>query len=74
MQMTHRSMNHTDHLNCGNKCIEQCISNVKTWMFHNKLKMNDDETEAIPFARKGLVAEHLPKLITINDTTITLRL
>ena len=52
------------------KCIEQCISNVKTWMFPNKLKMNDDKTEAIPFARKGLTTEHLPKLITVNDTTI----
>ena len=49
------------------KCIEQCISNVKTWMFHNKLKMNDDKTEAILFAQKELATEHLPKLITIND-------
>ena len=26
---------------------EQWTSNVKTWMFHNKLQMNDDKTEAI---------------------------
>ena len=32
--------------------------------------MNDDKTEAILFARKGLATEHLPKLITISDTTI----
>ena len=50
--------------------IEQCISNVKTWMFHNKLQMNDDKTEAILFARKGLATEHLPKSIKINDTAI----
>ena len=43
------------------------ISNVKTWMFHNKLQMNDDKTEAILFARKGLATEHLPKSIKIND-------
>ena len=30
--------------------IEQCISNVQTWMFHNKLQMNDDKTEAILYA------------------------
>ena len=53
------------------KCIEQCISNVKTWMFHNKLQMHDDKTEAMLLARKGLATEHLPKLIKINDTTIT---
>ena len=51
--------------------IEQCISNVKTWMFHNKLHMKDDKTEVILFARKGLATEHLPKLIKINDTIIT---
>ena len=50
------------------KCIEQCISNVKTWMFHNKLKLNDDKTEAIFFAWKGLATEHL---IKINNITIT---
>ena len=27
--------------------IEQCISNVKAWMLHNKLQMNDNKTEAI---------------------------
>ena len=50
--------------------IEQCISNVKTWMFHNKLQMNDDKTETILFARKGLATEHLPKSIKIGDTAI----
>ena len=50
--------------------IEQCISNAKTWMFHNKLQMNDDKTEAILFARKGLATEHLPKSIKIDDTAI----
>ena len=50
--------------------IEQCISNVKTWMFHNKLQMNDDKTEAILFARKGLATEHLPKSMKIDDTAI----
>ena len=29
------------------KCLEQCISNVKTWMFHNKLQMHGDKNEAI---------------------------
>ena len=53
------------------KCIEQCITNVKTWMFHKKLKMKDDDTEAILFAWKGLATEHLPKLIKIIDITIT---
>ena len=40
-------------------------------MFHNRLQMNDDKTEAIPFARKRLATKHLSKLIKINDTIIT---
>ena len=39
-------------------------------MFHNKLQMNDDKTEAILFAQKGLATEHLPKSLKINDTAI----
>ena len=53
------------------KCKEQCISNVMVWMFHNKLQMNDDKTEARLFSKNGFATEHLPKLITMNDTTIT---
>ena len=41
-----------------------------TWMFLNKLQVNDDKTEAIPFARKGLATEHLPKSIKIDDTAV----
>ena len=32
--------------------------------------MNDDKTEAILFARKGLATEHLPKSIKIDNTAI----
>ena len=39
-------------------------------MFHKKLKINNDRTEAIIFARKGLATEHLPKSIKIDDTAI----
>ena len=50
--------------------IEQCISNVKTWMFYNKLQMNDDKIQAILFAQKRLATEHLPKSLKIDDTAI----
>ena len=32
--------------------------------------MDDDKTEAILFARKGMANEHLRKLIKISDITI----
>ena len=39
-------------------------------MLHNKLKMNDDKTEAILFARKRLTTEYLPKSMKIIHTAI----
>ena len=39
-------------------------------MFHNKLQMNDDKTEAMLFPRNGLATEHLPKSIKINNIAI----
>ena len=40
-------------------------------MFHNKLKMNDEKTEAILCAQKGLATEHLLKLITLTNVIIS---
>ena len=57
--------------NCAHNQMHRAVhSNVKTRMFHNKLQMNDNKTEAIFFARKRIGSEHLPKLIKINDVTI----
>ena len=39
-------------------------------MFHNKLQMIDDKTEAILFAWKELATEHFPKSIKNDDTAI----
>ena len=50
--------------------IEQCISNVKKCMFHNKLQMNDNKTEAILFAQKELATYYILKSIKIDDTAV----
>ena len=28
-------------------CVEQCVSDIKTWMLSNKLQMNEDKTEVL---------------------------
>ena len=28
------------------RCVEKCVSDIKTWMLSYKLQMNDDKTEA----------------------------
>ena len=40
--MAHKSCRPSEIVDTINS-IEQCISNAKTWMFHNKLQMNDEK-------------------------------
>ena len=38
---------HPDHLDTTVQRMQNCISEVKSWMDCNKLKLNDDKTESI---------------------------
>ena len=38
---------HPDHLDTTVERMQNCISEVKSWMDCNKLKLNDDKTEPI---------------------------
>ena len=61
--------NLTDDRACVHK-LEQCISNVKSWMASNWLKLNDDKTDMI-----CLASHHFTKLtdgicVTVGDSEI----
>ena len=51
--------------------VERCVTEVKTWMIQNRLKLNDDKTELIVFSTKR--HSHLSSSIgvKIGDITIT---
>ena len=51
--------------------MQDCVSDVKTWMTSNKLKLNDDKTECLLFVsnRTSLPNPH-PTSIHIGDTDI----
>ncbi len=61
------SFNFTDsssQYDCLQK-MQQCVSTIKQWMVHNKLKLNDDKTE-IMFISSRFYQKH----ITLTDFTI----
>ena len=37
------------------RCIEKCVSDVKTWMLSNKLQMNENKTEVLLVTPKRVV-------------------
>ena len=52
--------------------MQACIHDVKSWMTCNKLKLNDDKTEALIISSPRLsVSEPLPDTMLVGDATIT---
>eukprot|EP00745_Piridium_sociabile_P006224 TRINITY_DN14013_c0_g1_i1.p1 TRINITY_DN14013_c0_g1~~TRINITY_DN14013_c0_g1_i1.p1 ORF type:complete len:149 (+),score=25.11 TRINITY_DN14013_c0_g1_i1:174-620(+) len=50
----------------------ECIADLKTWMTHNKLQLNDDKTEfMLACPKKFLNHPTFPTSIQINDVTIS---
>ena len=51
--------------------MQQCVRDVKSWMTHNKLKLNDDNTQAliIPVPRI-LNSIPLPDSLTVENSTV----
>ena len=45
------------------EAMERCISDLRKWMYRNKLKINDDKTEF-------LVIESRQQLLKINHCTV----
>ena len=52
-------------------CVEQLISNIKTWMLSNKLQMNENKTEVLLVTPKRVIkSEPFPQFININGTSV----
>jgi len=50
--------------------VQTCIVDVKDWMSHNKLKLNDDKTEALLFRKRSARLTDGPTSIRVGDTDI----
>ena len=52
--------------------MQDCISDIKTWMTTNKLKLNDDKTEVLLIhSQRKKLPDSTPKSITIGQSEIT---
>ena len=65
---TIKGANHWD--DCSKK-LEDCISEIRSWMKRNMLKLNEDKTEFIVFSPKHRPVSHLDLKLTVGYDTIT---
>lgn len=49
--------------------LQACISDVKQWMLENRLKLNDDKTEALLFSKKS-TSTSFPQTMQVGSSTI----
>ena len=50
--------------------LESCISEVRLWMAHNYLKLNDDKTEFMILGSKHLLNQVKTTSVTVGDTKV----
>ena len=51
--------------------MESCISQIRSWMAQNMLKLNDDKTEVIMFGSRHQLSNIKILLVKIGETEIT---
>ena len=50
--------------------FQTCISDIKSWMVENKLKLNDDKTEALLIAKRSAGVADSPTSIRVGDADV----
>ena len=62
---------HPDHLDTNVQRMQNCISEVKSWMDCNKLKLNDDKTESILIkSDRIMLPDSAPTSIRVGNSDI----
>ena len=52
-------------------CVAKCVSDIKTWMLSNKLRMNEDKTEVLFVTPKRVVkSEPFSDFMNINSISV----
>lgn len=62
---------HPDQLGPTIQRLQSCISDIRSWMTHNKLKLNDDKTEALLVKSKTCIIPDPPiTSVRVGDADI----
>ena len=67
-------LNHSESVSNYHKLVQSlqdCVSDVKLWMSQNRLKLNDDKTEAMRFHTSAVSSADLPPTIALGNSDIT---
>ena len=51
--------------------LQDCLSEIKLWMLHNKLKLNDSKTELLLLGKQPHLHKCSISFLTVGDSTIT---
>ena len=52
------------------QCMERCVTDIKNWMYHNELKLNDGKTECVLIGNKHDICKIRKTNIKVGDTVI----
>lgn len=55
----------------ASEVLEGCIKDIRSWMYQNKLKLNDGKTEYLLIGNKHQTSKIVPPEINIGDSFIT---
>ena len=64
------AIEHSANLHSELLRMERCVADIRNWMRHNMLKLNDDKTELIVFASRYNQHLYSDAIMMIDNTTI----
>jgi len=67
-------LSHSDSVSNYNQLVLQlqdCVSQIKVWMSQNRLKLNDDKTEALRLLPPSVSTSSLPSSIALDRSSIS---
>ena len=64
------AIEHSANLHSELLRMERCVADIRNWMRHNMLKLNDDKTELIVFASRYNQHLYSDASMMIGNTTV----
>ena len=69
LYLSFRPNNHQNQQEAITK-LELCINDIRSWMLHNKLKINDSKTEVLIIGSRGMLPKVDIECVHVGDATV----